>query len=458
MKICLTVCRTFYDGFVDTYYRTLSITIYGRPPCAGDPSLALAINPPNLIANMRGSDAMAKCVALAHCVSVYLDPHWDGVTTVTSPSLDDLVWLFRHLHPVELHFSSTAEAHFLQSALLEVLNPDRLRSLSINVSEDGETEAFQLGPFKSVINGAAGSLVSLTLPTEEHRVPAWKEKHETVDMPAEFPNLVNAEVVCDELDAVYAGNVLARASKLAQLVLHFRNSTSVLDTVWHLISVADGEIKSLDLQSRAGYPYGNGTTAEGPPAILDLTDHDHILYMSVLSVNGPAFHLFPPKLRTLAIDRVHLSLEEQEDEGAGRDALDGGRQTALQQLRELLARPDWQPDLGEIRLGSSDKLYGRRLYIPADLQAIMRTACERRGITLTLLNCDEKSASGGSGSDPSAGGSNPAPGSDPSGGSDAPGDSDPGGATTADDSPDPGMVSHSFPQSPAAQAQASLDS
>lgn len=76
VNACLTVCHTSHDGFVDAQYCSLRITVLGRPPCQRDPSLALAVSPPNLIANMKASQVMAERAALAQCISVYLDPGW----------------------------------------------------------------------------------------------------------------------------------------------------------------------------------------------------------------------------------------------------------------------------------------------------------------------------------------------------------------------------------------------
>lgn len=453
INACLTVCHAFYDGLIESYYSTLGITILGRPPCQRDPSLALAVNPPNLIASMRRSEATAQRAALAQYVSMYLDPAWDCIMTATSPNLEDLVWLFQHLKPVDLQVSTTAKAHFLHSALLEVLSLDRLRILGIAVSEDepdetSHSEGFELEPFKRTIGAAAKTLAALSMPSEEHKDIAPEEgRTAEMPMPAVFPKLADIDIICEGPDASYAADIVVRSPVLSRLTLNFANSADALAAALHLIDVADGDITSLDLQSRAGYPYGFGGTPAEPVTTLDLSEHDNILHLDVLSVNGPAFHLFPPKLRTLGVDRIHLSWEETSDETTDRDALDGGQQTALQQLRELLARPDWQSDLKEIRLGSSQKLFGRRLYMPPDLQAIMKRACEQRGIVLTLLNCDEKDYSRESGSDPPFG-------SDPADGGGSFGDSDPGGMGSVDGSSEPGMVSHTIPQGPAGQAHA----
>lgn len=328
------MCRTFHENFIEAYYGALGITVLGRPPCQRDPSLALAVNPPNLIESMKGSDEVTQRAALARYVSVYLDPAWDCVMTAASPNLDDLVWLFRHLRPKDLQFSTTAKAHFLQSALLEVLNPDRLRILGIAVSEDepeemNDLENFELEPFKQTIGGAAKSLASLSMPSEEHKEPT-QEEPALAEMPAVFPKLVDADVVCEGSDASYAADIVVRSPALSRLALHFANSPNALSAALHLIDVADGDITSLDLQARAGYPYGFGGTAAAPVTTLDLSEHNNIFHLDVLSVNGPAFHLFPPKLRTLGIDRIHLSWEEICDETTDRDALDGGQQTALQ--------------------------------------------------------------------------------------------------------------------------------
>lgn len=262
---CLTVCHAFYDGFIDFYFSIMEITVLGRALCQRDPSLALAVSPPDLIANMRASTVMAQRVALTHSVSVYLDPGWDCIMTAASPNLDDLVWLFRHLHPKNLQFSTTAKAHFLQSALLEVLDPDRIRILGIAVSEDEPDEAsdienFQLAPFKKTIGGAAQSLASLSMPSEERNEPA-REGEVVPEMPALFPKLADVDVVCEGADASYAAGIVVRSPVLSRLALHFANSPDALAAALHLIDVADGDITSLDLQSRAGYPYGFGGTA-----------------------------------------------------------------------------------------------------------------------------------------------------------------------------------------------------
>ena len=88
--------------------------------------------------------------------------------------------------------------------------------------------------------------------------------------------------------------------------------------------------------------------------------------------------------------------------------------------------------------------------MPPDLQAIMRTVCERRGINLILLNCDEKNTSGESGFDSPLD-------NDPADGSESFDGSDPGGMNSVDGSSESGMVSHHGPQGPIGEAQANLE-
>lgn len=302
----------------------------------------------------------------------------EGLTTpIPDQDVADLVWLFQHLRSRGFAVNIVSSIVPFQPALLRALPLDRLESFAVTFADGrlGPGNAWiALQPFKEIISRAANSLIRLSLPTEC--------KPGTSDGPALLSRLTTAHIDCEYEDTTYCMPILQASPALDSLALTFCDDASELLVAQQILKGVGAKISKLELDicgSELGFPLWRGPNCR--TAGLDLRAYHNIRHLNLGSVDGPAFHLFPPKLQSLKLQVMEFGVEE--------DGLDDGWQSASQHLLASLADHTWQTDLREIRIGMDDETSHR--YFPlgstnisARLHDTLTALCSSRGIHLTL--------------------------------------------------------------------------